>query len=143
MQEFFIPMNELIPRRVYTLKARNLSVGVWDEEHQSFMGIQHTGGGIYLFSEYHWDVFTTGTAQAVDMLNEELPVEIALAENLGTECTGHRRLMLFTSPQTKGGEGWIHSDDSSRCDEGYPLALTNKALYEFLKPLDEMARSIR
>lgn len=143
MTNSFIPMEQLAHRRIYALKARNLALGVWNEDNQSFMGIQHTGGGIYLFSEYHWDVLSSGTAQALEIVDERLPDGIVLAENLGTECSGHRRPMNFTSPIATGGDGWIHTDDNSRCNEGYPFSLTNKALYEFLAPLDETIRSTR
>ena len=53
-----IPMAQCIPRRVYQIRCRNLSFGVWNGKESpwaGFIGIREKFGSEYLFTEYHCD----------------------------------------------------------------------------------------
>lgn len=47
-------MKDLIKGRIYKIRCRNLSYGIWDGK-EGFMGIRTKFGNEFLFTELHWD----------------------------------------------------------------------------------------
>jgi hypothetical protein len=50
-----IPLNECIHGGLYRIDSRNLSIGVFDEKAQGYVGIREKFGARFLFTEYDWD----------------------------------------------------------------------------------------
>lgn len=133
----FIPLEELIPHRIYRLKSRNLVVGVWKPESQGFLGVREKFNERYLFLEYHYDLSEThGTAQALELLPEILPERINLAAYLSPRCDLHNVEMEFAGQVAKGGKGWVHVDTETPCS-GTPVSEVNHELFDVLDPWDK------
>jgi hypothetical protein len=64
-----IRLTECKPRHVYRLRSRNLSVGVFDEDSNGFIGIREKFGSRYLDTEHHRD---TGPPHGTATPYEEL-----------------------------------------------------------------------
>ena len=77
----YIKMDDLEHGRIYRLKSRNLTVGIWDENSKGFIGIREKFGSRYLFTEYHRDhdpyVGTAAPVEDLGRLSE--PVEVVEA----------------------------------------------------------------
>ena len=137
MAESLVPLADLIHRRVYRLKSRNLLVGVWDSGKSGFIGVRQKFSDRYLFTEYHWDTSDShGTAQALELLDTAIPEDLALVEYLQTICSEHATPMKFTTPIMQGGEGWVHEEDGEKC-EAYPMAPMHQELFDILDPIDQ------
>jgi len=64
-----IPIEALIPRRLYRLESNNLSLGVWAPERRGFIGIRRKYGDEHLDIEFHVDTESVlGTATPVEVL---------------------------------------------------------------------------
>ncbi len=69
----------MVPRRMYRLKSRNLSQGVWCPKVKAFYGIRTKWGDRYVDREYHWDTGSPhGTATPLEDLGIDLPPELEL-----------------------------------------------------------------
>lgn len=49
-----IPIKDCIKARLYKIKCRNMTYGVWNGEN-GFIGIRCKFGKRFLFTEYHWE----------------------------------------------------------------------------------------
>lgn len=77
----FIPETDLIHRRLYRVRSRNLVIGVWDKDKRGFIGLREKFGSRYPFMEYHHDADPhVGTAQAEKDLGVDVPMEIEMQE---------------------------------------------------------------
>lgn len=133
----FIPLQELLPHRIYRLQSRNLVVGVWKPEADGFLGVRQKFNERYLFLEYHYDLSEThGTAQALELLPEILPEGTNLAAYLPPRCDTHGEDMKFAGQVAKGGKGWVHAETEEPCT-GTPVSEVNKELFDILDPLDK------
>lgn len=128
----FIPLESLRDRVTYTLRSRNLLVGVWDASSKGFIGVREKMGDVYLFTEYHYDL--GGTAHALEEVPLDLAEDIELREFFGPRCDLHSEDVVFAKPIATGGDGWIHVDSKERCD-GMPRAEMNKKLFDVLEPI--------
>jgi hypothetical protein len=64
-----IPLEECKHGGLYRIHSRNLSLGVFNEQSQGFIGIREKFGCYYLFTEYHWDTGPSfGTVSPVEFL---------------------------------------------------------------------------
>jgi hypothetical protein len=59
-------VDDLIHGGIYTLRSRNLRIGVWNAERKSFVGIRTKFGSRFLDCETHWDA--GGTATPMDLI---------------------------------------------------------------------------
>lgn len=140
-----LPLQEnLENRRVYVIRSRNLSVGVWHAEAHGFIGVRRKFDSEYLFTEYHWDHDPhVGTVRAAKPTDTLVPEEIPLAERLGSRCENHDRLVEWrrNEPPIPAGK-WFHIDDDSELEEGdFATGRSNRALFDLLKPMhDEETR---
>jgi hypothetical protein len=162
-----IPQEEMVERGVYTLKSRNLVVGVWNGA-SGFIGIRLKFRSEYLFTEYHYDQGAPyGTAKPQVLLGV-LPKGIEPRERLETEeitrIMGWRIKGIGEVDPVDGDQlywsnedGWVYKDDSmwitlseKEADPCLPLGgeweaqertaacWSNEALFNFLKPIDKM-----
>ena len=78
----FIPESDLIHRRLYRVRSRNLVIGAWDKDKRGFIGLREKFGSRYPFTEYHHDADPhVGTAQAERDLGIDVPMDIEMAEH--------------------------------------------------------------
>lgn len=143
----FLPMSDMVDRRIYRIKSRNLWVGVWDAANKAFIGIRRKFGDRYLFAEYHWETGPPyGTANAISDLGVDVGDEIPLRENLEgswCNCPNDRRAEFRPDvPGTRAPGKWYHVDDGSLLDaeaKDYSHGRMNYALFELLEPFDNEA----
>ena len=74
-------------RGVYTLRSRNLTIGVWSEPRGGFVGIRQKFDARYLFTEFFNDgISPVGTATPLEDLGITVPADIVLIESLRDEA---------------------------------------------------------
>ena len=74
-----IPLEACKHRGVYRIKARNITIGVFDEPWKTFIGIREKWGRRFLDREYHWDCGPPhGTATPLEELPVTLPEDMGL-----------------------------------------------------------------
>jgi len=76
-----LPPDQLIRGRVYKLKSRNLSYGVWYGK-RSFIGVRTKFGSRFLDEEDHWDIDNGTVSEAIDT-GYDVPSEISLETQEG------------------------------------------------------------
>ena len=89
-----IPLSECKHGYLYKIVCRKLSIGVFNEKTNGFVGIREKFGDEYLFTEYHWDTGAPfGTVQPSRLI-EQCPVE-DLSESHLVENTWQDNKPLF------------------------------------------------
>ena len=135
-QEPRIPIKLCVEGRVYRISSRNLSFGVYDG-NEGFIGIREKFSARYLFTEYHWDQGPPyGTVSSQVDTGIDLPQGIKLREHLRTVDKISGREVEFDEPIGDGGRGWYFVDTGESSPEIHPVAVENRALFEFLESLD-------
>lgn len=125
-------MDNLITGRVYKIRSRNLSVGVWNGR-DGFIGIRSKFGDRYLFTEYHYDASETyGTVYDAEDLGIDVPKNISLRTTLGSIDYTTKRPVAFDTPVSDGGKGWYFIDTGEPSEEIRSVSVNNKALLNFL-----------
>jgi hypothetical protein len=72
----YLPLVECQHSHLYFLQARNFNLGVYNSEHEVFVGVRQKFNREYLFFELHWDVNPQfGTAKPLRLI-EKCPFEI-------------------------------------------------------------------
>jgi hypothetical protein len=136
----YIPVDECQDRRLYRIHSRNLNiVGVYNAEHQGFIGIREKFGSRYLFMEFHWDTgMPFGTVQPDESTPEILPDDILLAERLeGSICQcGVDVDFIQDDPKSSAGH-WEHLQPSPKCNNIRAYTKTNKELFKWLEEMEE------
>lgn len=136
----WIPLTECKPRRLYRLRSRNLSVGVFDGK-DGFIGIRVKFGNRFLDTEYHWDKGPPhGTAKPLEDLGLDLPDPTLLANSLPTEDRETGRPVAFDrTPATveEGGnsaglKGWYFTDTGEYSHNIWAVSKINRELYLWL-----------
>lgn len=77
-----IPTRDLVHRRVYRIRSRNLVIGVWDATSRGFIGIREKFDDRFPFTEYDYGRDPRGAVRAVDDLGVDVPAEIEMKEYL-------------------------------------------------------------
>jgi hypothetical protein len=79
-EQEYIPLGDLVDGDIYTLRSRNLRIGIYQADAKAFIGIRRKWGSRFLDQELHWDVGEPyGTArpiklaQAGDPETQQLP----------------------------------------------------------------------
>lgn len=127
-----IPIDECVPRRLYKIRSRNLTMGVYDG-NEGFVGIREKFKHQYLFTEFHWDQGPPhGTVYLVEDTGIDLPEHIQLTESPGTidETTG--RWVKFDRPISDGGRGWYFTDTGEASEDIRPVGKKNEDLFNWL-----------
>lgn len=87
IDQSYIPLSECKHGALYRIFSRNLSLGVFNEAAQGFIGIREKFGRYYLFTEYHWDTGAPfGTVHPKELL-EMVPDDIPSTEDVMVEAT--------------------------------------------------------
>lgn len=145
-----IPVEECIDRRIYKIRCRNLTVGVWNAKVKGFTGIREKFGHRFLFTEYHYDNGPPfGTVSEHEDTGIDLPEDISCSETLGTfdETTSRRITWNKEVPNPNGaqyGGGWWMYEDTgetcpptSRSGGTRACSISNRALFSFLDTLGD------
>jgi len=67
----YLKVEELKPGYLYRIKARNGTVGIWDDEKGEFVLSRYKFGDNYTFGEIHWDLSTSfGTVKPWEELEK-------------------------------------------------------------------------
>ncbi len=136
-----VPIKDCIPGRVYRIRSRNLSFGVYDGK-EGFIGIRQKFGDRYLFTEYHWDQGEPfGTVYSQLDLGIDVPDNIPLAESLETIDKKTQRPVCFDKPVADGGRGWFFLDTNEASELIRPVSVSNKELFEFLERIETHCRA--
>lgn len=133
-----IPLAECKHRHVYSLRSRNLAVGVFNALSRSFYGIREKFGDLFLFDEYHKEMGPPfGTATPLEEIST-LPESIPLTLREDTIDWETRRLVKFDHSYGHDGKklGWFFCDSGEYSRNIRPVAQTNKELFAFLLALD-------
>lgn len=135
-----LPMDALVPRRIYRIRSRNLLVGAWNPETSGFIGIREKFGSDYLFTEYHWDHDPHfGTVSHMEPTEHTVPEDVDMVE-------GYSLCQLCREPGGfVYGDGWHHDARSLDADHDPRSAYyPNEPLFDLLKPLtEEVVRGLR
>jgi hypothetical protein len=128
----YIPIAECKNGGLYRIYSRNLSLGVYREEAQGFVGIREKFGNEYLFTEYHWDISEPyGTVQPKEFL-EMCPIK-DLRETIGSIDSLTKRRVKFDKPISDDGKGWYFEDTGETCQEVGPVSVENDELFKYLE----------
>ena len=128
-------IEDMVVRRVYAIRSRNLSVGVWNGKSgkdAGFIGIRTKFGSRYLFTEYHYDACASfGTVGDARDLGIDVPKNIELREDTPTKDRITGRLVSFDKEK-----GWYFVDTNEANDEIRPCYGVNQKLFDFLDAID-------
>jgi hypothetical protein len=127
-------IEDCIKGRVYKIRCRNLSYGVWNGR-DGFIGIRLKFHDRYLFTEYHYDTGAPfGTVWSAIDTGTDVPKHIRLVENLETIDYKTKRPMHFVKENEDGTGWWYFSDTNERGPKpgADPYSPMNKELFDFL-----------
>ena len=123
-----IPFEELKPRHIYTLQARNLRLGVWTGEINGWVGIREKFGDLFLDT----CEVPERTAYAKVKIGE-LPEEISTQPYLATICDECKNTVDFESARD---ERWQHINKDLNTHKVQPISLNNLKLFEYLQNIE-------
>lgn len=143
-----IPKTECKDRRLYRIRSRNLTFGIYHADTGGFMGLRHKFGDTYLFTEYHYDNGAPyGTVNPIKDLEADLPAEIGNSEgsSICQKCRGpvsyvawpeggNREVALLSDPSKTirvAGE-WKHLSETP-CKKLHPVHQQNAPLRKWLE----------
>ena len=93
----YVPLGQCVDRGIYTLKAKNISLGVYNAETKGFIGVRTKQGLRLLETEYHFDTGSPhGTAKPLYQVGA-LPEYLELREGLtrGDEFVPYTALIEY------------------------------------------------
>lgn len=130
----YVKLNECVPRRLYQLRSRNLSLGVYDGQ-EGFLGLRTKWGHRYVFCEYHWDQGPpVGTVKPLIDLGVDLPDNIPLVAALPGSWNqeGDREVEWRPDePEGKIGKHFFKDTGEHAVDGGF--VKPNRALFAWLE----------
>lgn len=95
----FIPESDLIHRRLYRVRSRNLVIGAWDKDKRGFIGLREKFGSRFPFIEFHHDADPhVGTAQAERDLGIDVPPEIEMNEYGPNVVRDGQKFFTYNAP---------------------------------------------
>ena len=128
-----IPIKDCIKGRVYKLRSRNLSIGVYDGM-EGFIGIREKFGARYLFTEYHYDQGPPyGTVATIIDTGIDLPEDVLLSHEL-IVAREQQRLVCYNAEV----KNWVFVDTgevAKNIDILYRQP--NEELFEFLEDTEK------
>lgn len=129
-----IPLNECRHGYTYQIQSRNLAFGVFNRETRGFVGLREKFGDTSLFTEFHYDTGPPfGTVAPLREI-EECPVK-DLREHPETRCSKCKKPMKHGPSTPLGIITWVHAGGEAPCRSGWPCAVTNKELFDYLKEI--------
>lgn len=150
----YISLEECVDRGVYSIKSRNLSVGVYRAEVQGFIGIRLKFNDRFLFTEYHYDTGapygTVWPKEQIGMLPDNIDCrelekhEFGDSFGLDPETKKERAIVrrdLAENEKPHGGrKGFVDewADTRERTPENlFPYVKQNQELFDFLDNLEK------
>lgn len=136
-----IPKEQLEDGRVYLLRSRHLSCGIWDSSAEHFTGIREKFGSVFLDSETFYGP-QTGTAKPIQAMGYTLPKEIKAIDATKTRCSvcqQHAEL----HEDAEGRQNWQHQDQTPLCVGGRAQNVQKQAIFSWLIPIDAQAKAAR
>ena len=125
-------MEECIERRLYKIKCRNLTHGVWNGK-DGFIGIRTKFNQKYLFTELHWDTGEPyGTVREAIDTGIDVPDGIELKECSPTVDEFTQRLVGFDKPIADGGKGWFFLDTGEASQDILSMIGIYKPLFDWM-----------
>lgn len=134
---------DCVEGRVYKLRCRNLSYGVWSSNNGGFIGIREKFGSRFLDTEYHWDVseYHGTVAEAIDT-GIDVPEGIDILARYPYSLDSNTgRKVKFDKPVSEGGKGWYYVDTGEADQNIRPHGVANQKLFDFLESLNDYPRS--
>lgn len=141
----WIPVEDCKHGRIYAIKSRNLTYGVFARKSAGFTGIREKFGSLYLFEEYHWDNGPPfGTAKPYLDTGIDIPTWLKITPYFGPICPVCGRGVYRDEwregcppKPTDNTEVWDYhlDDDSPACEMGH--VVNNKPLYSLLEKVGE------
>lgn len=127
---------------LYKLRSRNLEIGAFNSETNSFVGIRTKFGGRFLDSELHYDVGAPfGTAKPLKELGP-LPDGVLPQEELGPlHDRATKRPVAFDKPVANGGKGWYFTDTGEPDQSIRATKESNSALRNCLEEAEKSAQT--
>jgi hypothetical protein len=122
---------------LYRIKSRNLSVGVFNKDNSSFIGIREKFGSRYLFSEYHRE---TGPPHGTVSPTEEigpLPPGVEISERHEIIDSKTRQPISFDVPKSQGGKGWYFKYNGESDPNIEPVIQENTELLQILEHIPQ------
>lgn len=121
-------MEDLVARRIYKIKCRNLSYGMWNGK-DGFVGIRYKFGDRFLFTEFHWDTGEPyGTVWDAEDTGVDLPEGISMETSLGARDHATGRRVVYD----KKDMIWRDAVTNQRVPQALPSTIHNVALFDFL-----------
>lgn len=80
MSKDYSKLDQCVHGGVYRIRSRNLSVGVFNEKNNGFIGIREKFDSLFLFTEFHYDIGEPFGTVMPDELIEMLPKGIEVEE---------------------------------------------------------------
>jgi hypothetical protein len=109
----YIPIDKCINRKLYRIKSRNLTLGVFDSRTNGFFGLREKFDRIFVFEEHHYDNGVPyGTVFPIEELVDELPANIQLVVILGQVCVNCKKKVDYVKWPEGGEREKILSDGS-------------------------------
>lgn len=144
-----IPLSECEKGKIYALKSRNLTLGVFDGD-RGFIGIREKFAHKYLFKEYHHDTGPPfGTVTPLKFLEVSVPNWIPLKETLADVCRNCGRPVLWNDSLNKD-INWEHipwerySLEEEKvtsfvhdCEKPRAISISNSYLFKFLEEVEK------
>ena len=119
----------------YKISSRNLSIGVFNENDNGFIGIREKFGSEYLFTEYHWDTGAPfGTVNPKEEI-EKCPCQ-EIKESLGTYCGTCRKDVQWEEGTSWQDKRRIHKEKDN-CEKLSPCVKWNQEMFDYLKELEK------
>ena len=121
---------------VYTLRARNLSLGVFTADG-TFVGLRTKFDSVFLDQELHFD--RGGSARPLELI-ASIPDDIPLTLSLGTYDLNTGLIVAFDKPIADGGKGWFYIKDGVPSKEIRPCSKSNTKLFNYLRDLETIQK---
>ncbi len=137
-----IPLEYCRDGFLYQVKSINLSFGVFRSKDCGFIGIREKFGRLRLDTEYHAETGPPFGSVRPLLELEAVPKGMSLEETLGTVDWHNYRPIAFDKPVSEGGKGWYYVDTGMSSKNISPVAVSNTALFEWLKNKEEQYQSL-
>jgi hypothetical protein len=128
----YFKLDQCVTGHLYRIFSRNLRLGIFDGQG-GFIGIRTKFGERYLFTEYHWDAPAFPTVKPLEDLGQ-VPEGMILDTHLGSETRGDIRRVVFTTPRSEGGQGWVYEDTGKPTPQNINVwSIPNTALFKWVE----------
>jgi hypothetical protein len=122
---------------LYQINSINLSFGVFRRKDCDFIGIREKFNRLYLDTEHHIEIGPPYGSVRPLLELEAVPKDISLEDSIGVIDYKTQKPVAFDKPISEGGRGWYYIDTGLSSQKIFPLELSNKVLFEWIKNKEE------